>query len=43
MTELGEQINLVDEGDMLAGANQGPVVGVEYDGIAPAQVNGPMH
>jgi hypothetical protein len=40
MAGLGEQINIIDEGGMLAGA---PIVGVDDDGAAPAQVNGPMH
>jgi hypothetical protein len=40
MAGLGEQIYIIDEGGMLAGA---PIVGVDDDGAAPAQVNGPMH
>jgi hypothetical protein len=43
MAGLGEQINMIDEGGMLVGANQAPIVGVDDDGAAPAQVNGPLH
>jgi hypothetical protein len=43
MAGLGEQINLIDEGEMLAGGNLEHVVVVDDDDAAPTQTNGPMH
>jgi len=43
MAGLGDQINNIDEGDLLVGANQPHVVGVDDDNAPAAQANGPMH
>ena len=45
MERLGDQINNIDEGELLAGGNQALVLAIEDDN-APAptlQANGPMH
>jgi hypothetical protein len=45
MERLGDQINNIDEGELLAGRNQALILAIEDDN-APAptlQANGPMH
>ena len=43
MAGLGDQINNINEGELLLGANQPLVVVVEDDNPATPHPNGPMH
>jgi hypothetical protein len=43
MVGLGDRINNIDEAELLVGANQPHVVGVDDDNAPAPQANGSMH